>query len=254
MSNKPELNEHEEWEMRVQKISREFEFPVTPNLAKQVQRQLNPAPRSLILGRAVGLILVLLLAIMVAVPEIRASVLEFLSIGAMQFINTTNSSLSPSPAPTAGPTPSLPLLEFGRVVSLEEAQAEVAYPIPLPIEPYELGNPDLVYLQESQMPVVVLIWDKPVSLDTPQLMLYIFDSSDTFFKFAPDEPQFTTVNENRAVWLTSPHLMEYMEQSGELISREVVGSVLIWEQDGLTYRLEGSLRLEQAVQIAEALP
>jgi hypothetical protein len=57
MNNKPELNEQEEWEMRVQKISREFEFPVTPNLAKQVQRQLNPAPRPLMRGVLSGLFL-----------------------------------------------------------------------------------------------------------------------------------------------------------------------------------------------------
>jgi hypothetical protein len=252
MSEKPELNDHEEWEMRIQKTSREFEFPATPNLANQVQRQLNPAARPLILWRAVGLILVLLLAIVILVPEIRASVLEFLNIGAMQFVNTTN--LTPSPVATAVPTPSLPLLEFGRLVTLEEAQAAVTYPVPVPVEPYELGNPDLVYLQESQMPVVVLIWDEPVNLQTPQLMLYIFDSRDTFFKFAPDDPEFTTVNGSRAAWLRGPHLMEYMEQSGDLISREVMGNVLIWELGRLTYRLEGQLTLEEAIEIAESLP
>jgi hypothetical protein len=35
--------------------------------------------------------------------------------------------------------------------------------------------------------------------------------------------------------------------------RLVEGNVLVWEQDGLTYRLETKLSLSEAVKIAESL-
>jgi hypothetical protein len=244
MSEKPEVNEHEDWEMRVQKTSREFEFPITPNIAQQVKRHLRPAPRSFVLGRVAALLLVLLMTIVVSVPEIRASVLEFLTIGAIRIIPVSQ------PTPTPLPTASIPMLEFGTEVTLEEAQVAVDYAIPLP---RELGSPDHVYVQETSLPMVVLVWDAPQSLDTTWLILYIINSRDAFFKFDPNDPIATTVNERQAAWLTTPHLLEYVERSTGVMRREIEANVLIWEVGAVTYRLEGELTLEQAIEIAESL-
>jgi uncharacterized protein DUF4367 len=123
----------------------------------------------------------------------------------------------------------------------------------LPTVPPELGEPNRIYLAEAEWPVLVLIWDEPLSLDTETLLLYIVDSRDVFFKFMPDEPEYTTVNGRRAVWLADPHLMEFFNQSSGHLSRAVNANVLIWEADGLTYRLEGNITLDEAVQIAESM-
>jgi hypothetical protein len=247
MSEKPEVNEHEDWEMRVQQTSREFEFPTTPNIAQQVKRQLRPVPRSFVLGRVAAILLLLLMTIVVSVPEIRASVLEFLTIGAIRIIPVAQPTLTPAP------TPSIPMLEFGTEVTLEEAQAAVDYPILLPTLPQDLGSPNHVYLQETSLPMVVLVWDAPASLDTTWLILYIINSRDAFFKFDPNDPIATTVNEHQAAWLTTPHLLEYVERSTGVVRREIAANVLIWEAGAVTYRLEGELTLEQALEIAESL-
>lgn len=40
----------------------------------------------------------------------------------------------------------------------------------------------------------------------------------------------------------------------DLKSRGLIeGNVLVWEQDGITYRLESALPLEEAVRVAESL-
>jgi hypothetical protein len=253
MSEKPELNEHEEWEMRVQKTSREFEFPTTPNIAQQVKRQLRPAPRSSVLGRVAAILLVLLMTIVVSVPEIRASVLEFLTIGAVRIIPVAQPTLTPAPTPIQLSIDSLPMLEFGTEVTLEEAQTAVDYAIPLPTMPQDLGSPNHVYLQETSLPMVVLVWDAPQGLNTTWLILYIINSRDTFFKFDPNDPQMTTVNEHQAAWLTTPHLLEFVERSTGVVRREIEANVLIWQDGAVTYRLEGELTLEQALEIAESL-
>jgi hypothetical protein len=238
MSEKPEMNEQEEWEMRVQKTSRQFEFPKTPKIAEQVQSSLHP--RTLNWRPAAALILVLLLGMTILVPPIRAAVLEFLSLGAGRFI------IGESPTPM--PTVSVPLMQFGTQMSLEEAQAEVDYTI---FVPAELGNPNTVYLQETRLPMVILVW---YQADGSRLLLYIIDSDDTFFKFTPEEPSYVSVNGQRAFWFEDPHLAEFVERSGNHVSIAVEGNVLAWESDGLTYRLEGYIPQETAIRIAESLP
>ncbi|MCI0712541.1 MAG: DUF4367 domain-containing protein, partial [Chloroflexi bacterium] len=118
----------------------------------------------------------------------------------------------------------------------------------------DLGSPNHVYLQETPLPMVILVWDEPVSLNTRWLILYIINSRDVFFKFTPNEPDYTRVNEGQAAWLTDPHLMEYVERSSGGVRREIDANVLIWEEGAITYRLEGELSLDEAIQIAESLP
>ena len=48
-----------------------------------------------------------------------------------------------------------------------------------------------------------------------------------------------------AFWAVGPYPLELSSRKVE-IRRVVAGNVLIWEQDGLTYRLESSLPMEEA--------
>jgi hypothetical protein len=48
-------------------------------------------------------------------------------------------------------------------------------------------------------------------------------------------------------------LLEYVERSTGVVRREIAANVLIWEAGAVTYRLEGELTLEQALEIAESL-
>lgn len=242
MNEKSDKTEHEEWEMRVQKTSRHFEFPKTPRIADAVQKELRPKP-AYILRPAAALLLLLLLGILFSVPQIRASVLDYIQLGAGNFLMV--------PDMTPFPTLAVAQLDAGIEMSLEEAEAIVDYPLN---PPSELGRPAVVYLQEARLPMVILVWYEPEGFTASRILLYVIDSRDTFFKFAPDEPENLTIHGRQAFWFTGPHLLEFIEVSSQHLSRQVEGNVLVWEVNNLTYRLEGEMSVEEALRIAESVP
>ena len=134
-------------------------------------------------------------------------------------------------------------------MSIEEAQAEVGYPIAVP---NNLGNPDDVYLQETQLPMTILVW---YETDGSRLLLYIIDSESIYFKFTPEEPEVVEVQGRRGYWFDSPHLTEFVPSSSSLmLSVHVDGNVLVWDRNGITYRLEGDMTQAVALEIAESMP
>jgi hypothetical protein len=242
MNDKREMAEHEEWEMTVEKISREFEFPETPQISEQIQQELRPKP-SLILRPAALLVFLALLGLLFAVPQIRAAVVEYIRLGAGNFMLV--------PTLTPFPTLSVVPLQTGIEVSLEDAQAAVAFAVDIPAE---LDSPSVVYLQQMELPMVVLVWYEPEGYETSRILLYIIDSRDSFFKFTPVDPENVSVDGHTGAWFEYPHLMEYFEDGSRPVSRPVEGNVLVWTANNLTYRLEGELTLEEALVIAESMP
>ena len=62
----------------------------------------------------------------------------------------------------------------------------------------------------------------------------------------------------RGWWLHgAPHLFLRRtgtgEQSSPVVPTRLAGDTLLWERDGLTYRLEGSAGLERAIEIAASI-
>jgi len=62
----------------------------------------------------------------------------------------------------------------------------------------------------------------------------------------------TRVNNLHAVWTEGPYVL-LMQNGGMRVTRMIDGHVLIWEDGGVTYRLETDLSMEEAVKIAESL-
>jgi hypothetical protein len=64
-----------------------------------------------------------------------------------------------------------------------------------------------------------------------------------------------TVSGGPAVWVDRPHPVLYTDRDGRLRQEgaRLAGSTLIWEKDGVTYRVEGDLTEHQAIAIAESL-
>ncbi len=59
-----------------------------------------------------------------------------------------------------------------------------------------------------------------------------------------------------AYWLSgAPHTFLYVDENGRIAedNARLAGNVLLWERNGVTYRLESELSLEAAVAIAESL-
>lgn len=70
------------------------------------------------------------------------------------------------------------------------------------------------------------------------------------------EVEYTTVRSSEAYWIGGePHLFFYEDGDGEIRQETVrlAGNVLLWEEDGVTYRIEGAPSLDEARRIAASL-
>ena len=162
-------------------------------------------------------------------------------------------SLPPTPTPRPTPVDLVSILDLAGQTTLEEARAKVPFPIRLPTYPAGLGPPDRVILQNHDGSVLILVWTQPGNPDKARLSLHAIEpGSWTIEKVKPVFIQETTVNGQAAVWAVGPYFVNLL--NGDLdIRRLIDGNVLIWTEDGITYRLETDLPLAEAVRIAESL-
>ncbi|MBI5960648.1 MAG: hypothetical protein HY866_18055 [Chloroflexi bacterium] len=240
-----------DWETTVQETAKAFVYPPTPDLARHSEEWLPGAAdmgrRRFVLRPAWGVLIVLIiLAALLAVPQVRASILDALRIGAVQ-INLIEDDSPPDYIPL------IVLGAPGQVLkgetTLDAARAALDYPIRLPPD---LGAPDRVFMQSPGGPLVILVWNDPDDPARAALVLHIIGPGIHAIKSVPERITETTVNGTFAVWATGPYTLVYT--SGEQDQGYLVeGNVLLWEQDGLTYRLESTLSLEEARRTAESL-
>jgi hypothetical protein len=154
--------------------------------------------------------------------------------------------------PLAEPPPrpvvhSLSLLDLGEPVTPAEAARRVGF---VPQLPTSLPQPDAFYLHRGvDLPAVTLVWrDGATTLSLTEIGILEFAR-----KLVHEQGiQETTVRDAPAFWLPGPHSLELLGpwQNGQLL---IASNVLIWTQDGITYRLEGSLSLDEARGIAESV-
>lgn len=242
------------WEAKVRQVARHFSYPPTPDLAEAVRQQLASSKArlkpDLITRRRwawAALLALFLVGSLLAVPQVRAAVVEFLQLGAVRIFLA-------QPVPTVQPTPVMApsLLGLAGETSLAEARTQVDFPIRLPTYPAELGPPDRVFQQDFDGPVVILVWLKPEDPGQVWFSLHLM-GPDTFAgKGAPQTVTETMVNGRPALWLEGPHLLQ-LSDGDYALRRLVEGHVLLWTEGQLTYRLETDLPLAEAVRVAESL-
>jgi hypothetical protein len=65
----------------------------------------------------------------------------------------------------------------------------------------------------------------------------------------------TTVHGQRALWTQGPYIVQVIENDQVIYATRVLvnGHALIWTEGSITYRLETSASLDEAVKIAESL-
>lgn len=239
---------NDDWDMRVQTVAKAFPYPPTPDIAEQIQR---PRGQRRIDVRRVAQAAAILLIVMVgllAVPEIRAQVLAFFRIGAVEVIITT---ATPPAQFASGDELPESVLDFPGATTLEDAQQHAGYPIPLPTA---LDAPDRVYLIAANRPIVVLAW-----LDASgavEYSLHLLPAGTYSIKMYNGDLEETEVDGVRALWLPDPHY--YLLRTGATDSsinmRQVNMHALVWSADGqITYRLETDHPLEDALRIAESI-
>jgi hypothetical protein len=160
------------------------------------------------------------------------------------------------PAATGAP---LPL--SGERVTLDEARRRVHFSVRVPAE---LGAPDDVFVETSgtservtfayreragipqskQIGVAVLVGEFRGTLED----VLLGKGAGPGTKVEP-----VSINGGRGYWLEGePHLFFYREPSGDVRqdTLRLAGNTLVWEQDGVTMRLEAQVTKEQALRIA----
>ncbi|HEV7650240.1 MAG TPA: hypothetical protein VGP26_19000 [Actinophytocola sp.] len=214
-------------------------------LARLDEPARRPAGR--VLPRLVAAALALLAALAVAMavsPTVRAAVLDFLRFGGVD--------IHFAPPPVA-PTNTGTALPGERDVSLARARSAVDFDIRVP---RLLGEPASVRVIEN-------VPDdgtppRVVSLRYDNARVDEFDGriSPVFEKFThADDVVRTTVRGAPALWVPRAHPILYVDAHGVVHEEaaRLAARTLIWEENGLSYRIEGDLTRQQAVAIAESM-
>jgi hypothetical protein len=156
------------------------------------------------------------------------------------------------------------LLDLGEVVTLDQAADRVSFELLVPVGAV-VGESDVVYF--SQVPsggAVHLVWEAgrslPAAGETGVGLLYsqfMLGEPEVFIKsLSPDvEALRITVRGREGLWIEgAPHIIVY--DNGSVTREEparLAANVLAWEEDGVTHRIETTLGLEDALDLAESL-
>ena len=198
------------------------------------------------------------LVIVLAVPGARAAASDFLHAWGIDIFRVPAiATPAASPSPRSG---------LGVLTTLAEARIRAGFPVRVPSDP-RLGTPDEVYrdgTDASARQRISLVYTQragiPISHEPGVSVLVVefrgtVDENLTGGKgVGPDTKiESLAVNGGHGLWLEgAPHLFFYRDPSG-IIQTETLrlaGNTLIWEQDGVTFRLEAQVSREDALRIA----
>lgn len=265
-----ELTGFADLEQALTELAPRVAYPPTPDLAATIRAQIAAEPAPLRPGwswpallrprrLAVAFLVLLIIAVgAVAIsPELRTAVAKRLGIHGIEIIFVDE-----TPTPAASPVGTTLLL--GEPMTLEEAQSRVGYVIQVPAE---LGPPDEVYLRQlSAGPMVTLLYRprpglpeaeetgvgallmqfpatsdidqivKRVTMGTGSVISVMIDGADGFWVMGSSE---LVISQDPSAGFAP-------------VSRPSA-DVLIWEQNGMAYRLEVNLLMSDAIRIAESL-
>ncbi|MGH3016938.1 MAG: hypothetical protein ACRDLU_01015 [Gaiellaceae bacterium] len=210
------------------------DLPAERDLVPAVRARLRqPSRRHVPWRRAAAiaaLVLVVGLAATMAVPDARTAVLRFLGIKGATVIRVDEL----PPAATALP-------EFGESVGIAEAQRVVGFR-PLLIDGRQ---PDDVRINRFSPFFIVLLYGEPgVRLRLTEMV------GGAIEKYALTEQQVerVEVDGEPGIWVEGRHVV--YEPLG---LPRLSGNVILWEQEGLTLRLEGRFTKEQALDLARSV-
>jgi hypothetical protein len=252
-----------------------LEFPPTPDLALAVRRRLAeraPAPRrwfGLATGwpRALAVALVAVLVLVgvgVAVsPDTREAIAERLGLRGVTIEHIPE---APTPGPTSTPAPTPPppgsALGLGTRQSLSDARSALHFSV---LVPTELGDPDAAYVVDANQ--ASLVYAPRAGLPAaPQaasvgLLLTEFRAAldpGLFGKGVPPGARLEEVQVNgaRGYWISgAPHTFFVRTQPNQVRDERsrLAGNTLLWESNGVTFRIESALDRDSAIRIAESL-
>jgi hypothetical protein len=234
-------------ERELRDLSAWLQTPDAPDVSARVRVRLAvPAPRRRRWRRYIAAALVALLVVLL--PPGRAALADAVA-GLLRFAGI---SIATSPAP-ALPTGTASPLPSQRAADLDEAQGKVRFPIRLPAK---LGPPEQVLVADldgtGTYRVATLLYRGGA------LRIDAFDGRlDPVFQKQVSGPgvDWVEVNGDFGVWIGGPHALAYVDREGKvrMETARLAASSLIWQQAGVSYRLEGDLTKLEAIEIANSL-
>ena len=243
-----------ELELALVDLGRRLEFPATPDVAPRVRARLAEGaperglPRAYTWRRIAAVALVVLavaIGAVMAVPQTRAAILEFLHLRGVTIERG-------GALPTLPVQPNFNELFVGERVSLDRARARADFEV---VVPEALGEADGIYFQET--PPGGMVSFVYGSLERPRALFTEFRATvdeAVFKKVAPDTRiHEVTVDGGPGFFLSgAPHQFTYIDREGvfreELV--RLAGNTLLWERGPVTLRLEADLTEAEALEIA----
>lgn len=243
-----------------------FAYPPTPGIAGAVTARLRepaPSPLASLAGRlseivrgwwgrpvprvAIALLTAALavIGIALAIPQSRTALAEFFGLSHVRV----------EQEPSLGPPP--PILSpdrFARPVSLGQAQELVDFPLRFPTRDGPSLRPDAAYLrgEEVNAPVVIFVYEDE-GFD-------LYQTRQGFLGKGGTDPSLIHEIEfggRPALWIDEGgHIASFLDEQGRVMvesRRTVERATLLWEESGITYRLETALSQEEAIRLAESL-
>ena len=230
-------------------LARELDVPETPDLATAVLAQLEPrAPRRVERSRwivAVAVVVLAALAATLAIPDARAALFRWLSIGGERI-------------ELVDELPEIPVqddleLALGEPVTIEEARGRSAFALRELEEP-----PDRVYVGGQGT-----VWSLYGTPERPRLLVAQSSLLPPLHEIllkklvGPEtRVERVDVHGSAGIFLSGEtHFVLMLDPNGEIVedTARLARDVLIWEEGGVGYRLEGDFDLEEALRLALAL-
>jgi hypothetical protein len=256
-----------------------LQVPPTPDLATAIGTRLRGEPtvvararpgtrrlrRSLLLAAVISLLIVgTVLGIRFGLPSLG---IEFRPPSPSTAPTGPPASGSPSAASTA-PSPSArpTSLDFGEPTTLAAVTAAAPFAVRVP---GALPPPDVVFDGGPRLRgQIAFLYDATADLPAAPLLSgsgllvtqTLGNPDDGLAHKLADNGLATvtsvTVNETAGYWIAGqPHVFWYLAPDGSVVedSRRLVGDTLVWERDGVLYRIEGAITLDRALEIAESM-
>ena len=247
-------------ESLLRRTASSFPYPATPSLAAGVQARLS-GPRAMrerlprwpsgrwqrpaFAATALLAAAVVALAAALVVPASRSALADFFGLSHVR--------IERAPAGSSTPPPLAPD-SFARPSSVEEARGIVDFPVRLPTAGGKTLSPDAVYLQgeEFRAPIAIFVYGK-AGYD-------LYETRDAYISkliHGQAPVQQISFSGHDAYWVEQGgHIVQFLDPEGRVVietRRTVDRATLIWEEDGITYRIESSLSQAETVAVAESL-
>jgi hypothetical protein len=231
-----------ELELALTRLGRELDYPETPDVAGGVRRRLGEGRRPVSWRRPLVIALAALLvgaAAVMAVPQARSEILDWLGIGAVTVRYVDD-------LPTVEKTQDD--LALGQRVSLAEAREQASFGVRVPTieglrEPRvyrgDLGQVSFLYGSEAK----------------PRLLITQIVGTGALEKLLNTETDVELVTEQGAegAWLEGGEHVLFFPSGGPQSQRLVGNTLILQRQDGVTVRLEADVSREEALRIFRSM-